>query len=271
MKKKVSIYAVIIAFIFIGCFYSIKKMTRNQSIYDYNNFVEVIEDKDRNAAISGQNRAGNPFQIRLDYAKTGVILRDAYLMDLTEDNIQELCLEMNFWSSASSDFKTFVICDMENQKILFPTPDKEFIYDGYIDNVKTDHGAQSVIRYTSYIKRIDEKGNSVLIADEDSVIAWNVDSFDTLEYQNKLLMENQEYLFFYKKISTNEIPLFKLVILEPYTLQTFQEIELKLDETSITEKIKNKELVSKIGNGNFDLYVEGYGPLYWDSTLKKFK
>lgn len=168
---------IVIAVILICCSCAINKVSDGKEIHYYNDLVEIIEDKDGMAIVSGQNRAGDRFSFKLDYARADVILKKAYLMDFTNKNSQELCLEMNIFNSISPDLNTILIYDMKNNNLLFPTPDKAFIYDGYIDQIEINHNKKNVIRYSSYTKI-----NGTSIEDENSIIEWNGHSFTTLEY-----------------------------------------------------------------------------------------
>lgn len=206
----------------------------------------LTADDNGMAVVSGENSSGSMFQIRLNYKKDDINLRNTYFIDFTGDEKKELCLEMNIWNSVSPDLNTIVVYDMEKEEILFPTNDKSFIYDGTI--------GQNAIEYTSYTKF-----NGITVEDEKSTIVWRNESFETLEYQNKLLIETDKYIVFYNKNSSDQKDRYKLVILDPNTLETMQEIELKMNEAEITENIKNHELVKRINNELYDVYIKGYG------------
>lgn len=265
-KNRKILYCICIAVtvLFICCFFTIRNVADNKKIQYYNDFVKIIEDKDGMALVSGQNKSGNYFQIALNYAKTDVILKNAYLMPFANNNQQKLCLEMNIFNTVSPDLNTIIICDMDQGKILFPTPDITFIYDGSIEQVEIGQNTKTVIRYNSYTKI-----NGTTIEDENSIVGWNGNSFETLEYRNKLLLETDEYIAFYKKVLDAKTNSFELLILDPLTLQAIQEINLRTNEVNITSKIKDHGFIVRT-SGSYDLYVEGYGKLYWDKTLRKF-
>lgn len=265
-KMKGTLYAAFIAAILIGCSCTTKTVTDSKEGHYYNGIVEIVEGENGMAVISGKNSSDGHFQIELNYAKADVILNHVYLKDFTNDNKKELCLEMNILNSISPDFNTILVYDMENDKVLFPTPDKSFIYDGYIDRVEIDYNVKEVIRYSSYTKI-----NGIIIENENSVAGWNGDSFDTLEYYNKLLLETDEYIAFYKNSSIANAAVFQMTVLDPHTLQVIQEIGFMTDEADITKKIKDDKLVVQASSGPYDLYVEGYGSLQWDRVSKQFK
>lgn len=264
-KLEIMLHGIVIAVILICCSCTINKVSDCKDMDYYNDLVEIIEDKDGKAIVSGRNRAGNCFSFKLNYARADVILKKAYLMDFTNNNRQELCLELNVFNSVSPDLNTILIYDMENNKILFPTPDKAFVYDGYIDQIDIDHNKKNVIRYGSYTKI-----NGTSLEDENSIIKWSGYSFTTLEYQNKLLVETDEYIVFYKKNSTKDGDLLKLQIFDANTLQAIQEIELRIDEASITEKITNCEFITLTDSESYNLYIDDFGYLYWNKALKEF-
>ena len=151
-----------------------------------------------------------------------------------------MCLEINIRNSVSPDLNTILVYDVEDDKLLFPTNDKSFIYNGIITEHRYDGIMMNAIKYISYTKL-----NGISVEDESSIIIWGNESFKTLEYQNKLL--------------------------NPNTLEIIQELELKMDETKITEYINNQELVKRISDESYDLYVKENGIQHWDALLSKFK
>lgn len=242
---------------------------RNKNIPDNtfsNIIVELTENENGMATLSGENNSGSIFQIVLNYDKEDVILRNTYFIDFKGDNKKELCLEINIRNSVSPDFNTILVYDVEDDKLLFPTNDKSFIYNGTITEHRYDGIMKNAIKYISYTKL-----NGISVEDESSVIIWGNESFQTLEYQNKLLTETDQYIVYYNKTSSKENELYKLVILNPNTLEIIQELELKMDETKITEYINNQELVKRISDESYDLYVKENGIQQWDAQLSKFK
>lgn len=264
--NKISTYCIVSAVILLCCFEIMNQNVDAQEMQYSDINVEMIADEDGMAIVSGHDSSGGTFQVKLNYHKDDVRLKNTYYIDFTDDNKEELCLEMNIWNSVSPDFNTIIIYDIENDKILFPTSDKSFIYNGYIDQRKDTDTVKNIIIYCSYTKL-----NGTSVEDESSIIAWNGDSFETLEYQNKLLVETDEYIVYYNKFSSNGVFSYKLIILDSKTLETIQELELKMEEAGITEKIRDHELVKRINDESYDLYIEGYGIQHWNDILSAFK
>lgn len=53
------------------------------------------------------------------------------------------------------------------------------------------------------------------------------------------------------------------------TLEIIQELKLKMDETKNTEYINNQELVKRINDESYDLYIKENGIRHWDALLSK--
>lgn len=257
MDKKVIVFLSIMLTLFLtGGNLHIKEGTINQED-NYLSDMAVKEDHNGLALIVGTAKNDKSIQINLDYSSTDVILKNAYYLDLTEDGIDELCIELNIWNSVSPDMNTILIYDIENQNLLFPTDNKVFIYDGHI--------VDSTIQYKSFIKI-----NGRSTEEEISTIRWNHNYFSTLGYDRKLLVEEKDYIIFYEKkgVSDNSNK-FKILILDSNTLDMIQQIEVVLDKNiNINEKINDNELIMLSGGV---LYIADYGELYWNSENKIFE
>lgn len=249
--------------VIILCVNIIMKRINNYEIKHKDITVELIADKDGKVIISGYDGTGSIFKLNLSCDIEYVRLKDYYFIDFTDDNSQELCLEMSIWNSVSPDFNTIIIYDMKNGNMLFPTSGKSFIYDAYIERIEDDGVLRNAIMYSSYTKL-----EGVSIENERSIFAWKEDSFELLDYESKLLAQTDQYLVFLKKDSLNAT-LYYIEIVHPQTLETIQEFKLMLNKFNMIEKVRDQELVQLINDGSNDLYIYGYGIQYWEEA--KFK
>ncbi|MDL2302691.1 hypothetical protein LJC58_10145, partial [Lachnospiraceae bacterium OttesenSCG-928-D06] len=236
MKKQWCVYSIAIIIIVILlmfiCGLKIKRRDKDSQEVDKSEImVEIIEGENGMAEIGGWDKSSSLFRIKLDYLLDDVKLNKFFFIDLTGDNKEELCLEMNIRNSISPDLTTILIYDVESENVLFPSLGESFIFNANIGQLKEDI-KKNVIIYSNYTKI-----NGVTIEDENSIIAWDGREFVHLEYQNKLLLETDEYLIFYKKLLSQGKSLNKLVVLDTNTLETIQEIELIMNEENIVKKI----------------------------------